>query len=247
MLSLAGAVDNRLYRRAKIRRLPTRKRSLSHSQVQFRHLLVQAIRGRSRSAWSDHEVENMAYMIVLYAHVLTTLVLASSFAIETLSLSRMRRAKTLDEARLWVNLVAGVPATIVISGLILFVSGGFLTEKMSAWTLAWPKVAVAALVLIAPLGAVSGKRMRGIRRMLLNGTNDPAMAGALSDRFLTVSLNLRLWILAGIVLLMTARPGAIAAVIIVAASVVVGFLVTVVGRTREAALTVVDAQASTRG
>jgi len=37
----------------------------------------------------------MLFLVVLYVHVLATLVLASSFAIETVSLWRMQRAKTV--------------------------------------------------------------------------------------------------------------------------------------------------------
>jgi hypothetical protein len=39
----------------------------------------------------------MLFLVVLYVHVLATLVLASSFAIETVSLWRMQRAKTVSK------------------------------------------------------------------------------------------------------------------------------------------------------
>lgn len=92
----------------------------------------------------------MLFLVVLYVHVLATLVLASSFAIETVSLWRMRRAKTVSEARLWVDVVSKVPGIIGVSGLVLFFSGGYMTHKMDAWTLASPKVAVVALILLGP-------------------------------------------------------------------------------------------------
>lgn len=188
----------------------------------------------------------MVFVIVLYVHVLTTLVVASSFTIEAAGLSRMRRAKTINEASLWVNLVGMFSRTTAWSGLILLLSGGFLAGKMEIWSLAWPKVAVVALLLIAPLAAVSGKRMRRLRELLLNGPTNPAMTDALSDRFLTFSLNLRLWILAGIILIMTAQPSGISSITIVAASVVLGLLSAAFGPKSKAALTTVDAPSSTR-
>jgi hypothetical protein len=188
----------------------------------------------------------MLFLVVLYVHVVATLVLASSFAIETVSVWRMRRAETVSEARLWVDVVSKVPVIIGVSGLVLFFSGGYMTHKMDAWTLAWPKVAVVALILLGPFGAVSGRRMRGIRRMLQNEANESELARALSDRFLTLSLNLRLWILAGIVLLMTVRPSGTASVVIIAASAVLGLLPAVVGSKREANLRAFDTTASSR-
>jgi hypothetical protein len=51
------------------------------------------------------------------------------------------------------------------SGLLLVLPGGYLTNRMSAWSLAWPKVALAALILIGILGAVTSKRMSATRRI----------------------------------------------------------------------------------
>jgi hypothetical protein len=48
--------------------------------------------------------------------------------------------------------------------LVVFLSGIFLAVRMSAFKTAWPKVTIAALVLIAPLGGLTGKRLRLIRR-----------------------------------------------------------------------------------
>jgi hypothetical protein len=46
---------------------------------------------------------------------------------------------------------------------VLF-SGVYLAMRMAAFDMAWPKVAIVALLLIAPFGALTGKRMRPIRR-----------------------------------------------------------------------------------
>jgi len=46
---------------------------------------------------------------------------------------------------------------------VVFVSGVFLTVWMSAFDTAWPKVTIGALLRIAPLGALTGNRLRVIR------------------------------------------------------------------------------------
>jgi hypothetical protein len=188
----------------------------------------------------------MLYGIVLYVHVLTAVGLASAFAFEMLSLSRMRAAKSVSDARLWVDLGAKLPAVVGVSGLVLLFSGGYLTGRMGAWAAAWPKEALGALLLMAPLGALSGRRMRAIRTMLLSETNGLSIVEALSDRFLTLSLSLRLWILAGVLWLMTAMPSGTASLLIISISIAIGCLFAVFGSRRRVNLKVLDASASSR-
>jgi hypothetical protein len=44
--------------------------------------------------------------------------------------------------------------------------------RMEAFNLAWPKVSLAVLLLIAPLGALTGRRMRGIRQVCVSYATD---------------------------------------------------------------------------
>ncbi len=79
--------------------------------------------------------------------------------------------------------------------------------QMAAFELAWIKVAIAALLLIAPLGALTGRRMRALRESFAKTkTIDPEVLRCLQDPFLKVSLSVRIAIFFGIVLLMAAKP-----------------------------------------
>ncbi len=109
----------------------------------------------------------MLYILVLYTHVLAALLLASALSLEVLALTRLRKAEAATEARLWIDLVPQLPVLTSVSGLALLFSGGYLTARMSAWTLTWPKVAVIAMFLIAPLGAASQRRIRALRQVLV--------------------------------------------------------------------------------
>ena len=51
--------------------------------------------------------------------------------------------------------------------LALLLSGAYMTAQMSGWAFGWPKVAVAAMVLIAPIGAATGRRMRSTSDALI--------------------------------------------------------------------------------
>jgi hypothetical protein len=148
------------------------------------------------------------YSFVSFVHVVSTLGIVAALSLEAATLVRLRTAKTSDEVRLWIDLAPGLPALAIGSLVFLLLSGGYLTSQMSAWALAWPTLAVATLLLIAPLGAASGKRMRAIRRAsAVNNSNESDLLARLRDPFLKFSLNVRIALLLAIVLLMTAKPG----------------------------------------
>src|SRR5262245_59207619 len=129
------------------------------------------------------------YALALFIHVSAVLVLFAALSVEVLFLYRLRRASTLTEALAWIDPVPRLPLIVATSGLVTLLSGLYLAIRMSVFGLAWPKVAVAALLLMAPLGAVTGKRMRAIRQAC---TKRPAINGELlsrqQDPFLKISL-----------------------------------------------------------
>src|SRR5258708_470089 len=103
------------------------------------------------------------YSVILFVHVVSALGIFSALGIEAVTLSRLRQTKTSLEARRWIDFAPGLPAMAIGSLVLLLLSGGYLTMQLSAWISAWPKVSLAALVLIAPFGAVTARRMRVIR------------------------------------------------------------------------------------
>jgi hypothetical protein len=171
---------------------------------------------------------------VLYVHVLALLLLISALSFEALILVRLRQSTTVREARLCIDLVPALPLMAIASLLILFFSGGYLAAKMAAWSLAWPKVAIVAMVLLAPLGAATGRRMQTIRRLLVDEKDQGSTwLAKVNNPFLRLSLSIRFWLVGGIVLLMAAKPGFAQSAAIVAASVLLGVLFVLVSSRRE--------------
>src|ERR1700732_4836376 len=103
------------------------------------------------------------YSIVLFVHVVSSLGIVAALSLSAVTLVRLRRATTSSQARLWVEFAPGVPSLAIVSLVFLLLYGIFMTSQNSGWTLAWPRVAMVALILIAPLGAVTGRRMRAIQ------------------------------------------------------------------------------------
>jgi hypothetical protein len=128
------------------------------------------------------------YSLVLFLHVAAALALASALSIDALILFQLHRATTSTAAHPWLNLWSAVPRITGSSGLLLLLSGGYLTDRMSAWSLAWPRVALAALILIGILGAITSKRLSALRRICAaEKTNESECLRRLRDPILKTS------------------------------------------------------------
>jgi hypothetical protein len=171
------------------------------------------------------------YSAVLFAHVVSALGVFAALSLEAVGLVHLRRATTASEARLWIEFAPGLPALAIGSLVLLLLSGIFMTAQMGGWTLAWPRVALGALILIGPLGAVTGRRMRAIRLACAsNNPNGADLLGKLRDPFLKYSMNIRIALVLGIVLLMTAKPELRESLGIAVSSIFLGLVSTVLWR-----------------
>src|SRR5437879_13515046 len=105
-----------------------------------------------------------SYSVVLIIHVTAVFVLAAALTVEILSLVHLRGASTLAEAHPWINPAPALSLSAGGSVLVILFSGVYLVIHESASGQAWPKVAVTTLLLMAPLGAMTGRRMGAIRK-----------------------------------------------------------------------------------
>jgi len=165
------------------------------------------------------------YSVVLFIHVTAVLILFATLSFEVLSLFYLRRASSVTEVRQWIEMIPSLPLAALGSILLIFCSGMYLAMRMSAFSLAWPRITIGALLLMAPFGAVSGRRMRAVRKSFAGSmTNYAELLRRLQSRFLKISLGIRVMVFLGIVLLMAAKPGLWESVGIVGTSAVFGFL-----------------------
>jgi hypothetical protein len=168
------------------------------------------------------------YSVLLFLHVVSAMGAFAALSLEAVALVPLRRATTANEARPWIEFLPGLPALAIGSLVLLLLSGIFMTAQMAGWTLAWPSVAMGALILIGPLGAVTGRRMRAIRvACTANHPIDGGLVGKLRDPFLKFSMNIRIALVLGIVLLMTAKPKLRESLGVVLSSLFLGFVSTV--------------------
>jgi hypothetical protein len=179
------------------------------------------------------------YSVILFVHITSALTLFAALSFEFLSLLKLRRATTIAEAQLWMEPAPRLPLLTGGSSLVVFLSGIYLVIQMAGYGLAWPKVTVASLLIIGPLSAITGRRMRAIRKACASeNAITSSLLARLRDPILKISWAIRTAVFLGIVLLMVAKPELPLSLTIIAASVVLGLVSSLLISRRTVALSV---------
>jgi hypothetical protein len=184
------------------------------------------------------------FTIVLIVHVFAVFAMTAVLAVEAISLVHLRGASSPAEALPWINPVPGLSLVAGSSILVILFTGGYLVMQEAASKQAWGNVAGAAMLLMMPFGAITGKRMRVIRRgfypvMEKNGERmEP-----LRDHFLKVSLCVRITVFLAIFLLVSTKPGTLLAIEIIVAAIILGLLLSKLRWSRSPVLSVARAGA----
>jgi hypothetical protein len=182
------------------------------------------------------------YTGVLFVHAIAVLILTAGLTVEGWMLFQIRRASSPGEVRSWTAPVPGLIVASISSLVIVYITGAYLTESLRAWEFAWPRFAVLEIILFAVLGALTGTRLRTIRRLCRNArANEPELNKRLRSPLLKISLTVRIWVVIGTILLTAAKPSFTESLGIVVASFLFGWLSSWVTFGRKAAITTVSA------
>jgi hypothetical protein len=154
------------------------------------------------------------YSIALFLHVMGALLLFVTLTVEGIALRQLHQGATTEAAQgaaamFRLNRIVGP-----MSALGVLVPGVYMTATTWGWV-AWIVVALVSWGLIAALGAANGIRILGLERtgVVLTGIRNPLFL---------ISWLTRVGIALGIVFLMTAKPGAVAAVLAIVVGAAVG-------------------------
>ena len=173
------------------------------------------------------EVALSLYHLLVFLHVLGAIGIFVALAIESVSLGRLRNAATLVEARAWVDVhkLSGRLGAIAMIGTI----GAGIGLVAQGWgRQPWILGAIVGLVGMMVVGAsLSARRARRLRVTLADAAGPDLPDGFRSIRSptpLTAPLRLRIALGIGIVGLMTVKPGAVGAALILIAAALSGLV-----------------------
>jgi hypothetical protein len=177
------------------------------------------------------------YVSALFLHVVGALGFFVALSLEWTSLRHLQRATTAEQVREWLAVFAGVRRVAFASLATLLLSGLYMTAAAWGWV-AWVLIALAAIVLLAVLGAtLTGRRMAAIGRAVAaeSGSLSSALRHQLHDPFLRTSVQTRTAIALGIVFLMTVKPDLAGALLAIGAAIVLGLASSLPARGRDQA------------
>ena len=147
------------------------------------------------------------YSLVLIFHVIAVFVLCAALTIEALSLVHLRGASTRSEVSPWIAPAPTLHLFALAAVIVIAISGFYLVASILPSGHAWSKVAVVSLLFMGPLGAVTGRRLRAIRKAYKAGkASNSELLDQLQDPFLKVSLCIRIAFFFGIFLLVSSKP-----------------------------------------
>ena len=170
-----------------------------------------------------------AEQIAIFIHLVGLAVLAGGMGLEIAIITMMRRAKGVQELRVWAGLGKIIddfklmPAAV----LVLVLSGGYLVDKAGEeWSEGWISFSLLAVIVATAAGiAVIAPRINSISTTAgaaPDGPVPPAIAGQINDPLLIASIHGNAMLLVAIIWDMSIRPGSLGAILAVVLLAAVG-------------------------
>ena len=150
------------------------------------------------------------YRPVLFLHVTAIIGIFAALAIEWVTVQRLRRATSYEQARDWAQVFNLLPALGAPSAIIALVSGIYLATTLGVWRLGWVAVALPTLVAAALTGGLTAPSRKRVRVALGErvGGLPREIEAQLRQAFWLRSLRVRTALLTGLVFEMTVKPDA---------------------------------------
>ena len=190
------------------------------------------------------------YSIALFAHILGVLGLFIAIGLVWISVLWLQRAQTLAQVRERIGLAAIQERLMPASSVLILLAGIYMTVVTWGWTTPWIDVALAGLVVLGGLGgAVVNRRLAAIRKAASTaeppaGSIPAEIKRQMTDSVLWTAVQMNGFTALGVVFLMTNKPDLVGSLITLAVSLVLGAVVALLWRPREAPVVVEAAQLS---
>jgi uncharacterized membrane protein len=155
------------------------------------------------------------YSLVLFTHIVATLGLFAGLAIEWLILLALKKAGAA-ETQPWIGVWPKMLPLTIASAVLLIASGIYLAARVAVWNQGWIQVSLLSLLIIAPLGALAGRRVQAIASNR-DAAGAPAQIAVLMSCRTTVAL--------AVVMLMTIKPNLTESGAITAIALAAGWLI----------------------
>lgn len=175
--------------------------------------------------------------VELFLHIAGVIGVFVGYGTLLLGLHALGRVKSIDDARTLIRLLTAgrrigfeqvslIDAIVVVGVLLIAVTGLHMAVYTGDWTSGWARVAIAAFVILAPVGPLLiNPRLHAIAKAAEPASSATPLAELrplVRDPALMMSLRASLGLLVAIVFLMTVKPSLEASALIVMIGTAIG-------------------------
>ncbi len=165
----------------------------------------------------------MLYKIALFLHVTGALMICAALAMEWLYIISIKHADNMERIRESVFNYSKMIKIGDMGVLLILIPGVYM--MVSVWGVAmWIVIGFIGLLLIGIIGgALTGKTMKNIKKMMENqNNNSKELEKLLKNNPLWFSIKIRTAIFLGVIFLMTVKPGLPGSFIVIVVSIILG-------------------------
>jgi hypothetical protein len=161
--------------------------------------------------------------LLVFVHVVAALGMFAAFSVEGVTQAYLRQATSADEVRRWSAAYRAVPPLASMSLALLLATGLWMTLGAWGWT-GWIVVASGSILVLAGIGASGGIRYSAAVQAASRetGTLSAEQQGRLREALPLASLVMRIFIVLGIVFLMTVKPDIAGSLLAMVVAVLLG-------------------------
>ncbi len=168
------------------------------------------------------------YTIALFLHVMSAIGFFLGAGIWLFGLAMLRRAQRVEQVRSILTLVARTGPVFGISAVILLAAGIYMTVTVWGFEQGWIRIAMLGIVLLIALGVgVIDPRRRALSRLANDAPDGPlpqALAQRTQEKLLSIAIYVQVFLLLGIVFLMTTKLALVGSLIALAVALVLGLV-----------------------
>lgn len=168
----------------------------------------------------------VSYALALFLHIIGAIGIFLGLGMEGLVLKHLGYAETNLQALKWGDSMKLMRIVFAISSLLLLIPGIYMEEAVWGWT-AWVIIGLVLLAVLSAAGSMNAKKA-AVNVFSLSKNNDPIpeeIKSKLRDPMLLRSYKMRLPIAAGIIYIMTLKPGWTGSIVTIIISIIMGILI----------------------
>ena len=171
----------------------------------------------------------MLYNVMLFFHILGTVIMFVAVGITLTAMIAMLHAKKTETLRDWSSLAVKMDGLLPASVIVIILPALYLVFSTWGWNIAWINISLAALVVMSIMGpAINLRRLKVVLTAANTETEISPSSNLLKkvqDRTLWNSVIIMTMLAIAIVFLMTVKLALVGSLIVLAIAIIFGFIV----------------------